>query len=307
MMSSFVDDGMPRSREDWPTGHLDALKPFVQGDVIPCPPLVYHASPSAAVTRSARLYADEPEDELSVLVREEMSPRWALITSGTCDIAEEDAKPPRKPFVQIAPIVDMSDMGGGDKKLVRKGRFNYLLHVPGLSELEAGFWVADLRYEYPVEKGWLAQQDRIKGFPSEGAQEVVAQAVSWLRQRPAMGSSFIQLLIIPLREALAQLRQEDPALADQIDDQIKEWAVRVDSRLEPSRIEPVLLSDGEDASEPVVEWWRAFVDSIRQQASDQEAGVSILAARFERLDRMTVSDFRTLVPMAPPHSKFSNE
>lgn len=43
----------------------------------------------------------------------------------------------------------------------------YLVYLPAL---EPGFWVADLRIELPVEKGWLAGQTPTKGFDNEDSQ-----------------------------------------------------------------------------------------------------------------------------------------
>ncbi|MFI2347147.1 hypothetical protein ACH492_08825 [Streptomyces sp. NPDC019443] len=303
-MASFVDDGLPRTRDGWPEGVLSALEELTQGDVVPCPQLVFHGSPACPVTRTSRDYALDHEGDMPMQVDEEDSPRWALITSGTCDLAEADAALPLKPFVQLSPIVDLSAVDGGKRKLVREGKYNYLLHVPRLTEHAAGFWVADLRIEYPVEKGWLARQKPLKGFTSEHEQEVVGRAIAWLRERPAMGRAFIDFVARPLRTLLGELRAGEPEAAQAMDDEIAEWAVSVDSRLNPRRVEVILLSDGSDPSAATQRWWREAVDRLRESAGD---GLAILGPRFERLDQLSVSDYRRLTALAKPHQKFSNE
>ncbi|MFC9637816.1 hypothetical protein ACFTZF_04575 [Streptomyces mirabilis] len=303
-MASFVDDGLPATRDSWPQGVLDSLEEFTQGDVVACPQLVFHGSPSCPLTQTSQDYALEYEGDMPMQVHADDAPRWALVTSGTCDLAEADAELPLKPFVQVSPIVDMADMDGGKRKLVRQGKINYLLHVPLLSTYAPGFWVADLRYEYPVEKGWLASQERLKGFESERDQEVVGRAVAWLRERPAMGGDFVTLVARPVRTLLGELRVSDREAADRLDQEISEWAVAVDSRLEPRRVEIILLSDGVDPGEATQTWWRDTVDRLREGAGD---ALVILGPRFERLDQISVRDYRRLTPLAKPHQKFSNE
>lgn len=146
----MIEDGLPDSREGWPDGVLEAIGTFVLGDVIDGPPIFYFADPRVPVweaTKHALI------DEADVVVLDGMSK--ALITSQTCDVGEEDADPPMKPFVMVAPVYDAADiLDGGTRSLLKRGRGPaYLVYLPAL---EPGFWVADLRIELPVEKGWLA-------------------------------------------------------------------------------------------------------------------------------------------------------
>ncbi|MFF7074213.1 hypothetical protein [Streptomyces pseudovenezuelae] len=306
-MGSFVDDGMPASREDWPEGALEALDPFVQGDVIACPDLVFHGAPFAPITRTSRSYAEDFDSAMPVAVDPDDLPPWALVTSGTCDLAEQDARVPRKPFVQVSPIVDMSDINRGDQKLITENRFGYLLHVPLLSDIRSGLWVADLRIEYPVEKTWIAGQERLRGWATEREQQIVGKAVARQRQRPAMGRAFIDQVLKPLRKHLAEVRKNRRDLADRVDSETIEWAVQVDSRLDPKRLEIVLLSDRCTHSDDVQQWWRDTVDSLRAEASAGAAGLTITGPRFERLDELPVSEYRKLTPLDSPHDRFSNE
>ncbi|MFE1881879.1 hypothetical protein [Streptomyces diastatochromogenes] len=306
-MGSFVDDGMPTSREDWPAGVLEALEPFTQGDVVGCPDLVFHGAPFAPITRTSRSYAEDADTAIPVMVDPDDLPPWALVTSGTCDLAEADAPVPRKPFVQVAPIVDLSDAHPGDQKLIKSNRFGYLLHIPLLSDIRPGLWVADLRIEYPVEKSWLATQSRYRGWATEREQMIVGQAVARQRQRPAMGRVFIEHVILPTRGWLGELRKGQRELADKVDREIPEWAVEVDSRLDPKRVAIVLLSQDCDPSDDVQQWWRETVERLREHASTAGASLTIIGPRFERLDRLPVSEYRKLTALDSPHSKFSNE
>jgi hypothetical protein len=302
---SFIDEGLPESRDKWPEGVLEAVAHFVQGDVLRCPPLVYHGDPSRPVFQMTSMYAEEQSEPMPMTITGRSAPRWAIVTSGTCDVAEDDMDPPRCPTVQISPVIDMSGIDPGDLKLIREGRFNYLIHLPALSEEEEGFWVADLRIEYPVEKGWLAGQPRVPGFHTEREQEKVGRAIAHLRGRPAMARSFLEHVVAPLREHLTILRQSNRSLANRIDDEIREWGVQVDSRLDPKSVEIILLTEGQEASAGVKEWWRLTVDTLRSRPEALGAGMTILGPRFERLDVLPVSEYRRLAIQPRPHKKFS--
>ncbi|MEU3348750.1 hypothetical protein ABZ723_27910, partial [Streptomyces sp. NPDC006700] len=70
------------------------------------------------------------------------------------------------------------------------------------------------------------------------------------------------------------------------------------------RVEIILLSEGADPSAATRTWWREAVDCLREEAGDV---LLITGPRFERLDQLSVSDYRRLTPLAKPHQKFSNE
>jgi hypothetical protein len=59
----------------------------------------------------------------------------------------------------------------------------YLAH---LLAFDGGFWVADLRLEVPVEKGWLAGQQRKPGYLDEIGAEKFGQRLVRIRERPAV-------------------------------------------------------------------------------------------------------------------------
>jgi hypothetical protein len=303
-MGSFIDHGMPASPDDWPANTLLALDQFVQGDVVSCPPLVYHGDPRRAVFATTVDYGKYHNSPMPMVV--EPPSRWAIITSATCDISELDKKAPKFPFVQISPVVDMSDISDGNKNWLRQDKYTYLLYLPALGEHEVGFWVADFRIEYPVEKGWLAERPRVQGFYTEKDKEKVGLAVSHMRGRPALGKSVYRNIVEPLGDSLGQLRSKDRLLADRVDETTSEWAIRVDNRLRPSRIEIVFLSADQDLPADVALWWRQAVDLLRSRVNDDKVELTIVGPTFERLDRLPASDYLSLIILPSPHKKFSD-
>lgn len=149
----MIDWGLPDTREGWPSGVLDALRHWRQGDLVAQPPAFHYCDPEAAV------WAGRPEglDGPDVVDWGPLAPPLGIVTTQTCDVAEEDAPSPRRPFVQLAPVYDMStELNSGFRRLLKQRRGPlYLFHVPEVEDGEA-FFVADLRLEFPVDKGWLA-------------------------------------------------------------------------------------------------------------------------------------------------------
>jgi hypothetical protein len=177
------------------------------------------------------------------------------------------------------------------------------VHLPALSDHAPGFWVADLRFEVAVEKGWLALQTPISGFETETERLKIGMAVAYVRNRPAMADRYYDLIHHPLGEKLSELHRANRALADKIDAEIVEWGVKVDSRLSPSRVEVALLTEKSDASLETATWWRTAVDAVRPTAAAD--GLVVVGPRFARLDTISVLEYRNLTIMEPPSRKFS--
>jgi hypothetical protein len=302
-MASFIDVGLPRGRNEWPEGVLDAVSHLVQGDVVPCPPIVYYGDPRRPVHEVTRRYATEYAGPMLMTVTGSVAPRWAVLTSGTCDIGEEDSKQPLRPTVQLSPVVNLSDWDSGKLKQVQSGRIHYLVHLPALSIAEEGFWVADLRIEFPVEKGWIAGQTPISGFDNEVDREKIGKAIARIRERPALASKYYDFVHGPLGDELAQIYKGDRALAENIERQTIEWGIQVDSRLHPERIEVVLLGEGVGLSAEVQEWWRVAVDLLRPNASANS--LLIVGPRFDSIDRIPVAEYRRLTILPSPSRYFS--
>jgi hypothetical protein len=160
-----IESGLPGPAAEWPDGVLEGLRRFVQGDLVAAPPLAYLTDPSAPIWEESRRFAadiaesgDPPEPDV-IHFPPAAAPPYGMITTQTCDLVEEETEVPLWPWVQLVPVYDMhSTLNSGEMGLLRKGRWRRsLLHVPALNP---GFFVADFRLSFPVEKGWLVAQDR---------------------------------------------------------------------------------------------------------------------------------------------------
>ncbi len=282
----MIGAGLPGSADDWPEGILNALKQFRQGDLVALPPMAYLTDPHAPIWEASKVFAEQlaaaGEDMAPDIIRfpEGLTPPYGMITTQTCDIVEEDTTSPVWPWVQLVPVYDMDgDIDSGKKKLLRMGHgWARLLHVPALT---AGFFVADFRISFPVEKGWLALQVRVDGFGREELRQQVGDRLTLLGRRPAFSGAFVRVVQRPLRDALKALKNTDRQAFDRMDQLIPEVGVLMDSRLTPTDVQVVVLCrqplDGSQR-----DWWNAWWDGCRQMAVRE--GIILQALDFKVLD-----------------------
>jgi len=278
-----IDAGLPSERAGWPPGVLDALRQFRQGDIIDAPPWFYFADPRApafAATSAADL--DGPD----VVILDDFCP-YGVLTTQTCDIGEEDSSRPVRPFAHVAPVYDGTDVFDGSiRKLLAKGKGSmYLLHLPAL---KGGFWVADLRLEVPIEKGWLASQDRKPGFPDEHGAERFGQRLVRIRERPAFGRKFVDTVHRPLTEAIRELKRHDREQWLRLVDNVDQVRAVADSRLNPSVAELIVLND-ERIPGDIAEWFHQWWDEINPGAL--AAGIQLQRLRTATYSELSAAEY----------------
>ena len=288
--------GIPSHREDWPAGLLDHLRKFRQGHIVTNIPVFYWGDPVNPVFALTREYTDQGEGLCALTLP------YGLITTQTCDIAEEDSNRPTRPWVQVAPVYDAEEKGpdgshtlhGGERKLVTQGRVQHLLHVP---ELADGLWVADLRILLPIEKGWLQNRQPVVGFATEPARHEVGRRLAFLHRRPAFDPAFVEIVQQPLVTSLRVLASAGGDLIDRLHDQVLEVGVRCETNIDMGFAEVWVLSDVTIDSE-CVEWFQEQWDGWYAKA--QTAGFRLLPLQIARLDELNAATYRALttVPLA---------
>ncbi|KJE76262.1 hypothetical protein [Ferrimicrobium acidiphilum] len=300
----MIGAGVPESANDWPDGILSALRRFRQGDLVADPPMAYLADPRAPVWEQSVRFAKEliasgdPVMPEVIHFPEGLTPPYGMITTQTCDLVEEDATPPGWPWAQVIPVYNMDEpLNSGEKKLLREGRFRRSwLHVPAVTP---GFYVADFRISFPVEKGWLVRQARVDGFESEELRQRVGDRLALLSGRPAFAGSFITTIQDPLTQALRELKRVDRVEFNRMDEMVPEIGVLMDSRLSPSNVQIVVVSTAPlDGAQ--MEWWSRWWDRCRQQAA--ATGITLQALDFKVLDEnYSAVEYRRLTHLPLPN------
>lgn len=190
----MIDERIPRN---WPEPVLAAIRLFRQGDVVVNPPFFYFRDADYPVWEVEVDGHDEAPEDLVFELDPADAPRFGLITTQTCDLVEEGA--PRHPWFSVAPVYDFTaKLKPGQADQLRNGEFQLLVLLTA-NWLPAGTWVADLRIEMPVEKGWLVGLERRSGFSTLTELKDLATRLATHRNRPALSADLNERLVGPLR------------------------------------------------------------------------------------------------------------
>ncbi|MDP9402539.1 MAG: hypothetical protein M3P85_04230 [Actinomycetota bacterium] len=295
------EEGIPE-RAEWPDGVLEAVAALRQGDVVASLPIFWWASPLRPVHARTRHYATQGITDDGVV---ELGPApYGMVTTQTCDLAQEGAGKPKSAWVQLAPVFNAKSahpvdperrlLDGGARKLLSAGRDQFRLWIPDIPE--PGLWFADLTFEVPVERGWLASLPRIEGFRDEGRREEVGRRLAWLRSRPAFDTRFAEAVQRPTIDALRGLGRTDNDAYDRMHSQVVEVGVLTDGRLSVGHAELVVLHTGID--DDVSQWWRQLWVELSGNA--EAKGFNLLPLRFADLRELPASEYRemTRLPLA---------
>jgi hypothetical protein len=279
-----IDKGVP-PRDQWPVGITKKLAQWEQGDVVAAPPLFYFADPAVPIWEATRSYTATSVGPEVILPPQSVLPRYGLVTTQTCDISEEDSSRPLRPWVQIAPVYSERSW---KRKLERGAGPRYWILIPDIPE--EGVWVADLRIEVPVEKGWLAGQSRIVGFAREDEKRRVGRRLQWLRGRPAF-SRELNAIHQALYDALTELEKTQPDIHQAMISDLDEIVVQVDSYLAPTHAQLVFLTSATLAEE-CREWCQQWRDDIIESA--KESGIVLQALDFRTSESVTIVEYRKM-------------
>ena len=260
--------------------------------------MLYYADLSRPVWTRTHAYVDNGvTGEEPVLVGTSGLPPYGIITTQTCDLVEEDADP-KKPWIQVAPVFECENLNNsGLRKQLKKGRGPaYLTYVPDLQP--PGFWVADLRIEVPVEKGWLLGREPIRALKDPKLRGRFAESCSWLRGRTAFSGDFVKTVQAPMSDALRTLQQSEPDLFALLNDHVDEVRVRVDDPLDPSNAQVLLISEAPPPAE-VQEWFDSWWDEQRPLA--ESTGITLLPHDYSTFGTMTAAEYRGSIELPLDH------
>jgi len=276
----------------WPADVADALGRFVQGSVIPRPPFFFWADPSMAVHKLAQRSDDDepyPEDGEEVVIDDGERPQFGVITSQTCDI--RDAERPKKPFVHISPVIRADP--SWSESLIKAARYTTYLHwIPNVPD---GFWVADLRLQVAVDKGWLVRrkEDVFDGFDEDPDRVAFAERIAHQASRRALSDAADAHIVKPLKKALEKLSNASGEREHKLDP-VAVLALRfAGSELAPTAVQLVVLSDA-PVPDDVRVWYQGWwADNVAEHA----VGATVLEPDFQLLSVMTAGEYRKLVPL----------
>jgi hypothetical protein len=270
-----IDDRVPA---EWPQAVLEAVRQFRQGDIVDQPPFFYFRSDEHPLWELQLEPADQVDDGSIVDLDLAERPPYGLITTQTCDLYEEGTKT-RQPWFAVAPVYDFtSKLKNGQLEQIRRGEVGHLVLLTA-DWLGGGTWVADLRIEVPVEKGWLVGRNPRQGFASLTDYKTLAGRLATRRGRPALSAALTAHIVLPLRtwlkdkgrkhrdevESLRLLAADDPAV---------------------SKVAGlIVVAAGDGLSDEAMGAWKAFEASLIDAAA--EHGVTALPFKYGTYDDFT--------------------
>jgi hypothetical protein len=210
-------------------------------------------------------------------------PTYGIITSQTCDLAEEGE--PQQPWFQASPAYRLGDEFK-DKTLPA-----YLapLEPPDLSP---GPWVADLRLESAFEKSVLVGRRVIPAYPDEAGYLDFASRLGRRRDRAALATELIESVAGLLRRKLSNNKRFGEAVKNEI------VSVRLNiprgTRLRPLEAAVHVISRGpiaDQTRERFEKWWT----EAHQRAS--EAGIQLLPNAYHDGTAMNVEEYERLTDL----------
>lgn len=280
----MIDDRLP---DEWPEAVLEAAREWRQGYVVEEPPFFYFRSESHPVW-AIGLEADDVIDEetadatLVELDPEERS-RFGLITTQTCDLFEEGR--PTQPWFAVAPVYDVAPrLQPNQLGQLERGYFGHLVLLTA-GWLPSGKWVADLRIELPIEKGWLVGREPRPGLVEIREYDRLAARLASRRGRPALSTRLTMSLTRPLRDWLNGVGRASR-------DSVESLRLRVvGDPVSSIQAELLVITKDEGMTPELESRWREW-EAGRLEAAEQD-GVLLQPFRYGTLDEFTARDIET--------------
>jgi hypothetical protein len=287
-----IDEGLT---EPWPREVIEAAERFQQGDLIEAPPIAYAASlryPIWSLTR------DEATDQtqadgtpVHLALTHEDRPPFGIITSQTCDVAE-DRPQPLQPWIEIAPVYRCHD----DSPLLAR---DYVYPLDSWEAPERQRWIADLRLKSSLEKSVLVGREPIDPFATETERIAFGVALGRRSARAALADAIHEFIDKTMSGHNRKPGKRVGTRVYKLMLQIAEG-----ERLNPRAVRlHVLHRDSPDATEEEMRtWFDSWWDKARTVAD--ERGVNLLATHFHRAANMNIELYDALVEIrCPLHSR----
>jgi len=288
----MIDDRLP---DPWPDAVLEAARQWRQGYVVEQPPFFYYRSESNPVWEIGLAADDETDEETGDATLVELDPdqrsRFGLITTQTCDLFEEGH--PTQPWFAVAPVYDVAArLQPGQLGQLERGYLGHLLLLTA-GWLPSGRWVADLRIELPIEKGWLVGREPRPGLVEVREYQRLAARLAARRGRPALSTRLTVSLSKPLREWLN-------AGGKATRDSLESLHLRVvGDPVTSTQAELLVITKDQGMAPEHESRWRSW-EAERVHSAEQD-GVILLPFRYGTLDDFTARDIETSVRLDFDH------
>jgi hypothetical protein len=278
----LIDEGLP---DDWPVAVIEAASKFQQGDFIDDPPVGYAANLAEPVWDLTRAETDAGGDgtvHLSIAAGSGFP--LGIITSQTCDVAEDRAKAVQ-PWFQIAPVYQCENTAR-----VLNSDYGYCLPKT-FRPCKDKRWVADLRIEYPLEKSVLVGREPYSAFDTEAQRIAFGEELGNRRARAALADSIHTFVSETLHER-RRLGRTGPIERNTVQLRLE----IAGDRLDPREVRLHIITQG-----PLEEATQAWYDNwwSDAQAVAGEHRVALLKNRYHLDTQVNLRELPNVVLRSP--------
>lgn len=276
----------------WRQGHLiHANKsPWVDLPLSPVPLDSVSISTSSSYAGESNVSSDEVR--IMVDPGAEGAIPYVVIISQSCDVVGEGPGA-RHPFVQVAPVRDVSDWSDERIKELRRGELNDYLYLTAPPHADVS-WALDLRVSWPVAKEILIERKPIDGFASFADEREIGVHLALKYQRPALPDVLSKTLPDAIR-ALVKAGLKGSDWADEI------LQVRLEilsgTELEPKDVRLIVVSDvplTPAQKGPLKNVWSSFKKRLRKDE------IEWATPSFRTLDNLSARAYRGSILMNIP-------
>jgi hypothetical protein len=278
---------------EWPPEIVEAAQNFQQGDLLAEPAIAYAASllyPVWELTRQEAAASEPDGTPVHLALDPADVPPFGIITSQTCDVAE-DRPEPVQPWVNVSPVVLCDE----DDPLLG---CDYAYPLPAFEAPEGECYVADLRLNVALEKGLLVHRDPIDPFGGSEAERIAFGRLLGERHgRAALAESIHAFVSETLRghqrKTGKRVKKRLYKLMLQIQDgeRLNPRAVRLHAIIVENEAATIDLPELE-------EWFRSWCDAAREVAAEHD--VALLDPQFHNGATMNVALYDRLIEIRIP-------
>lgn len=273
----------------WTEERRKALDELDQGDVLEGLPFGYYGQfTDAAATPSLNIAAE------AGITTAELTGKYAssfgIITSQSCDLAEE-ANPPKRPWFLASPVYERPDFGDRSRFKTEIINVRYLVPLSGIRFAE-GVWLADLRIQVPFDKAVLIGRPIHDGFATHDEAAAFGRRLAQLYSRPAFPSVVSSTVLEFLRD---WFEKNDRRIAEIRAAGVREFRLRA-SGTGPYEAQLLVVVDpqiGPDGANKIMQaWYVAAVPKARAR------NVTLLAPECASLDFLSATKYLSYHPVA---------
>ncbi len=271
----------PARSRAWTPAEAHALDQIRQGHIVDGLPLVAVSGPSP-IWQGAGV---GPAAARTVLSEDPPVARKAMVVSQGCDLVRTTF-----PWATVVPVYDIEPfLGTSQRSAARSGQTRYLVPITA-AWASTGLWVADLRFEIPVDKALLATLTPQDGFADEAGYADLAGRLAEARQRAAVPDPCLNHVAKPLFDAVRE--RQDQGVNPNVC--VREIRVICNDPTAPTTVH--LLVVAEQGYRPSVDEWNGIFDLVHPKAA--AAGIALTGPEIAGLDELNALDYITSAPIA---------